>query len=346
MKDARIQRKKSEPSLDDVARKAGVSAASVSRVLNNVPPISEKLRAAVESAAAELGYVPRNPKAAHNSSMIAVFCTDLSNPVFTEIIGGIEDRASSHSLGSILIDLRGGRAPWDQVRNFFSNYKPLGHIVLGPVLSDQTLLELAGHGRIPLVVVNHILRHSAIRSVNIDHAKATYNATTHLLNLRHRRIAFLGSNSTSPVTEEKVKGVRDAFADFGLELRDQDVLPGHATIEWGFHATKTVIARSVTERPTAIVCSCDLIALGVLHAVRSLGLSVPKDVSVVGFDDIPMACHSNPALTTVSPPKYEMGALAVDLLLSSETGSTSINDYVMLESPLVVRESTAECSQK
>jgi len=100
------------------------------------------------------------------------------------------------------------------------------------------------------------------------------------------------------------------------------------------------------ERPTGIVCECDLVALGVLHAVRSSGLSIPQDISVIGFDDIDMACHANPPLTTVSPPKREMGRLAVELLFHNDSTLENISDYTMIESPLVVRDSTGILNAK
>jgi LacI family transcriptional regulator len=343
VKEKNASRSKPGPSLHDVAKRAGVSPASVSRVLNGVQPISERLRASVELAVRELGYVPRNPLPARDSSTLAVFATDLVNPVFTEIIAGIEDRAASHSVGTILFDLRGGRTPWEQVRNSYAGHRPLGHIVLGTGLNEQTLLELATHGDVPLVVVNHIIRHPAIRSINIDHAKASHSAASHLINLRHRKLVFLGGSPSSLVIVEKMKGVRKAMLEAGLEFHDESVMTGQSTIEWGFQAMKSLLGRPSGTQPTAVVCSCDLIALGVLHAIRSSGLAVPRDISVVGFDDIAMACHSNPALTTISPPKHEMGTLAVDLFFPRDSAASRINDYVMLESPLVIRESTAAC---
>jgi DNA-binding LacI/PurR family transcriptional regulator len=343
MKNSSVSRKKGAPGLNEVARRAGVSPASVSRVLNGVQPISERLRLGVEKAVRELGYIPRNPTATRGSSILAVFTADLLNPVFNEIIAGIEDRAAAHGLTSVLIDLRGGRTVWDQVKNSLTGHKPRGYIVLGTVLNEQTLTDFALQGKAPLVVVNQVIRHPTVRSINIDHAKATYGAAVHLLNLRHRRIAFLGGSASSLVNLEKINGVRTALGEAGLELQAKNVITGLPTIEWGFQAMKSLLGRPADARPTAVVCACDLIALGALHAIRSSGLSVPRDISVVGFDDITMACHSNPALTTVSPPKYEMGGLAVDLLLPHADEATHITDYVMIESPLVVRESTAEC---
>jgi DNA-binding LacI/PurR family transcriptional regulator len=343
MKKAIEKRGAAKPSLHDVARKAGVSPASVSRVLNDVQPISERLRRSVDEAVRSLGYVPKNPQTSRGSSILAVFTADLLNPVFNEIIAGIEDRAAAHGVASLLLDLRGGRAVWETVKNSFTVLKPRGYIVLGTLLNEQTLSEFAIQGKVPLVVVNQVIRHPSIRSINIDHAKATYSAAVHLMKLRHRRIAFLGGSASSLVNNDKIRGAENALREGGLELAAENVITGAPTVEWGFQATNSLLGRPPERRPTAVMCACDLIALGALHAVRSAGLSVPRDISVVGFDDINMACHSNPALTTISPPKFEMGALAVDLLLPRVEDSSRITDYVMIESPLVVRESTAEC---
>jgi len=336
--------KKVSPSLSDVAKRAGVSPASVSRVLNGIQPISERLRVSVEEAARELGYTPRNPKALRGSSALAIFINDLQNPVFTEILTGIEDRAAAHAVNCILMDLRGGRSAVEQVKSFLAGPCSLGFIVLGTALNERALLDLSSHGKIPLVIVNHVIRNPAIRSINIDFVKATYGAAVHLLNLRHRRFVFLGGSASSLVTQEKISGVRNALRDAGLELAAGNIYSGQSTIDWGFQAMKSLLTLPGGDLPTAVVCSCDLIALGVLHAIRSSGYSVPQDISVVGFDDIAMACHSSPALTTISPPKYKMGGLAVDLLLPHGADPSPITDYVMMESPLVVRESTAVCA--
>ncbi len=331
------------PSLHDVARIAGVSAASVSRVLNKVNPTSERLRSRVQAAADELGYVPKNAQGAETAKLLGVIAYDLRNPYFCEIITGIQDRAAAFALTPMIIDLQGGHAAWESVRAAASGLGCKGHVFLGTGVAERDLAEFAEQAGTPVVAVNQAIRHPAVRTINIDYVKATYTAAQHLLGLGHRRVGFLGGSPSSPVSVEKVRGARLAMTEAGLELPAANVIYGAATVEWGFQAMNSLLARPADSRPTAVLCACDLIALGVLHALRSSQLSVPGDVSVVGFDDIDMACHSNPPLTTISPPKYDMGRRAVDLLLARDLQSSPITEYVMIESPLVVRESTGAC---
>jgi len=336
----RGRKKARTPSLHDVARKAGVSTASVSRVLNHVKPTSERLRRRVHAAAEELGYVPKSGHGVPPARLLAVVAYDLRNPYFCEILSGIEERAASFGLTPMILDLQGGRAAWDAARTAAVGLGSRGCVFLGTGVPERELVELARESGLPVVAVNQSVRHPAVRTINIDYEKATSTATQHLLRLGHRRLGFLGGSPSSPVSEEKVHGVREALAEAGLEIAAANVIHGGATVEWGFQALNTFLARPRELRPTAVLCACDLVALGVLHALRSAQLGVPADVSVVGFDDIEMACHANPPLTTISPPKYEMGRRAVELLLAEDLHASPITEYVMIESPLVVREST------
>ncbi len=340
---AKARRRSRNPSLHDVARKAGVSAASVSRVLNNVGPVSERLRSRVQAAVEALGYGPQYAGVPETARLLAVVAHDLRNPYFCEVITGIEERAAAFDLAPFIIDLQGGHARWDAAGSAAAAPGCKGSVFLGTGVEERELAQLAGQTGLPVVAINQSVRHPAVRTINLDYVKATYTAAQHLLGLGHRRIAFLGGSPSSPVSLEKVRGARQALAEAGLELPAADVIYGAATVEWGFQAMNTLLSRPAGDRPTAVLCACDLVALGVLHALRSAQLSVPGDVSVVGFDDIDMACHSNPPLTTISPPKYDMGRRAVELLLAADPHAAAITEYVMIESPLVVRESTGAC---
>jgi len=335
------------PSLHDVAKKAGVSAASVSRVLNKVNPTSERLRSRVQAAVDALGYVPKNAQEVETGKMLGVISYDLRNPYFCEIITGIQDRAVVFGLTPMILDLQCGHAEWESVRAAAAALDCKGYVFLGTGVAEHDLAEFAAQAGTPVVAVNQAIRHPSIRTINIDYEKATYAAAQHLLGLGHRRVGFLGGSPSSPVSVEKIRGVQVAMTEAGLELPAANVIYGAATVEWGFQAMNSLLARPEDSRPTAVLCACDVIALGVLHALRSAQLSVPGDVSVVGFDDIDMACHSNPPLTTISPPKYDMGRRAVDLLLARDDPQSSpITEYVMIESPLVVRESTGACPRE
>jgi LacI family transcriptional regulator, galactose operon repressor len=341
------RKRRNSPSLQDVAQVAGVSPASVSRVLNNVPPVSERLRRNVESAVAQLGYVPKNAAGTEtNSPLLAVFSSDLLNPYFNEVAAAVSEAAISRGATTIIVDLHRGGVDARATLSAVNAARPVGYIVLGPAMESDELAKMADLVKTPMVVVNQMVRHPLIRTVNIDYVSATSNATNHLLGLGHKRIAYLGASSNSRVNQDKLRGVDAALEAAGLGLGPRSVLSGPPTVDWGYTAAKRLFELPGSLRPTGVVCECDLVALGVLHAARSLGFSLPSDLSVVGFDDIDMACHSNPPLTTIAPPKRDIGHMAVHLVFSGPQTSTGISDYSVVESPLVVRESTSSCHEK
>ncbi|HUZ18078.1 MAG TPA: LacI family DNA-binding transcriptional regulator [Spirochaetia bacterium] len=341
-----LNQPKHSPKLEDVAHYAGVSPASVSRVLNRVEPTSARLREAVENAARELGYIPKRATSRTTAKSIAVLSPDLLNPYFNETAVGIEDRARDYGFVPFLANItRAGLDPAGVV-DWLRTIDPKGCIVFGGVLSDEALIAFSLRTPFPVVAINQAVNHPGLKSITIDYAKATYTLSQHLFQLGHRDIVFLGGSQSAATSRGKIQGIENAARETGLDLGGDWIFPGAPTIEWGFQAMTALLSPVRARRPTAVVCSCDLVALGALHAVRSAGLSVPRDVSVVGFDDIDMACHANPPLTTISPPKYEMGAQAVELLVASRSDGDPIKNYVMLESPLIVRESTAVCGPK
>lgn len=301
--------------------------------------MSDRLRERVETAVRDLGYVPKRSSSKEIRTTIAVLTPDLQNPYFNEIFEGIEERARAHRLIPVVLNLKRGALGVEHINEWIESIQVRGCIILGGALPDATLITFFQKADYPVVAVNQSVNFPGLKTINIDYAKATCQLTQQLLRLGHRRLAFLGASLASAASREKIRGIESAMREADLTLSVENVLPGAPTVEWGFQAMTALLAQG--QRPTAAICSCDLIALGALHAVRSAGLSVPRDISVVGFDDIVMACHANPPLTTISPPKYEMGAKAVELLVGESSAGDSITNYVMLESPLIVRESVA-----
>jgi LacI family transcriptional regulator len=337
-----VARQTATPTLDDVARAAGVSPASVSRVVNNVGPTSHALREAVQRAVEDLGYVARRSRPASARAILTVLTPDLLNPYFNEIIRGIEERAWSAGLVTSVMEVLPGPGAIEAATQWLRSEKVRGTILFGGIFANDELRELVVSRPTPVVAINQVTDDREVLCVNIDYAAAMQQATAHVLELGHRRLVFVGGSPASATSTEKVRGMRQALAQRGLQLADEDLLPGSSSVEWGFQAMTSLLARPAERRPTAVMCACDLVALGVLHAVRCGGLAVPRDVSVVGFDDISMACHSNPPLTTISPPKASMGRLAVDIVLrDADGGRPTLSSFTMIESPLVVRESTA-----
>ncbi|HEY4388142.1 MAG TPA: LacI family DNA-binding transcriptional regulator [Ktedonobacteraceae bacterium] len=332
--------------LIDVARIAGVSPTTVSRVMNNTAPVNEQTRARVLAAIAELGYKSSStsvpPQTSTEQRTIALVISDIRNPFFPEIVRGVGDEAGTNGLAMVLCNTSEDPQRESQALNALAERPVDGIIVCASRIANSALIALHEQTRIPLVMINRNLNHPAIPCILIDFANAAYRATQHLLRLNHVRIAYLAGNNTSTPSLTRRQGIEKALQEAHLELRPEWCPSSFPNVEGGFQAMSSLLALPREEQPTAIIAYNDIMALGALHAIRIAGLSVPDDISVVGCDGISMAAHSNPPLTTIDQPKYHMGQLAMQMLRQAIEGRTPpSNGYTLLESPLIVRESTA-----
>jgi LacI family transcriptional regulator len=205
------------------------------------------------------------------------------------------------------------------------------------------LLDWRERQNIPLVVINRRYNQEGIHCILVDFENAICRATQHLLSLNHTRIGYLAAFGTSQIALARQRGLESALAEVGLPLRPEwcSTVPPGVEIDGGFQAMLALLDLAPDERPTGVIAFNDVIALGALHAARTRGLRVPHDLSVIGVDDIFAAAHAHPPLTTVSQPKYRMGALAVQTLRQMSRGQMdTLSSCTVLESPLIVREST------
>jgi DNA-binding LacI/PurR family transcriptional regulator len=338
---------KKRPTLADVAHHARVSTATASRVLRNTGPVSRDLRQRIESSIAALGYTPRLASKYPDEGTIALLVGDLLNPYFPEIVRGVQDEVDNSGLILTLYNLTDHPQRQGQLLHKLS--KPL---VEGAILTGSSpfpeLLEWQAHHKIPLVLLNRRANQPGVHCIMVDFENAMYRATQHLLNLNHIRIGHLASPSTGEIAQARQRGIEAALAEAGLTLRPEwrPIVPPGTDVEGGFQAMRALLDLPAGERPTAIIAFNDIIALGALHAVCAHGLSVPQDISIVGVDDIAVAAHTYPPLTTIGQPKYRMGKLAVQTLRRMREGRLSPgNNCTLLESPLIVRESTGPVLQ-
>ncbi len=187
---------------------------------------------------------------------------------------------------------------------------------------------------------------AGIPGVRIDYERAMDTAVRHVVSFRHRRIAFLNGPEDAYSSVAKRLGVEKTLHALGCDLLPEFHITQPPTIEGGFRAMNELLDLPPKRRPTAVIATSDLMALGAMHAIRSQGLSIPQDITVVGFDNIAMAAHANPPLTTISPPKFEMGSQAMQIILrQADTEPALPEEYVVMESPLIVRESSGPCPE-
>lgn len=336
---------KSKPrtNLIDVARHSGVSPATVSRVLNKTAPVSESVRARVLASLTALEYQPTRTRSNSSSpNTVALVLPDLLNPFFTEVVRGVQDEAKVNGLMLLLFDTAEDAQSEKQALQALADQSASGIVVCASRLDSQELIAIRERCKTPFVVINRNIRHPLLPCIIVDSQNATYRATRHLFDLNHTRIAYLAGPSNSESSQSRRRGIEKAMDEAGLSLRPEWCPSGFPNVDGGFQAMSALLTLSPGDRPTAVIAYNDVMALGALHAIRAHGLRVPEEISVVGFDDVAIAAHVNPPLTTIAQPKYRMGRLAMQVLYELIQGRASLGDgYNLVESPLVVRESTA-----
>jgi DNA-binding LacI/PurR family transcriptional regulator len=336
-----MPRSKSAVSIRDVAAAAGVSVATVSRVLSPATagvPMRKETRDRVERAIDELGYRPNDLARAllqHRTAAIGLVVPDISNPYYPPLVRGVEDTASSHGYRVVLCNTDRDPAKISGYLDTLIKTRVDGIVVAGGGWADvPDRTAVLGTYRTGLVAVGrHLTAHPSVR---IDNVAASRGAAEHLIGLGHRRIAFLGGPASSTTVQDRAQGYRDALTVAGLPA--PLVRYGDFTEESGYALTRELLGESRT--PTALICANDRIAIGAYAAAADAGCRVPHDVSVVGFDDTPIARYVRPTLTTVAIPTYEMGCAAVRLLLAQLGGNTEPGLETM-PTRLVVRDSAA-----
>jgi DNA-binding LacI/PurR family transcriptional regulator len=335
---------KPRPNLGDVARQAGVSPATVSRVLNQTAPVSQAVRERVLTAVHDLGYQAlRSPGSlSTRQETIALLIPDILNPYFTEIVRGVQEEASAEHLLPLLLDTGEDPEREADMLRMLATQTICGIIVLGSRIVTQDLIDLRNQVGIPMVVINRCLPLPNVACIMVDLETGTYRATRHLLDLSHIRIGFLPGPAASETSKARRRGIEAALAEAGLETQPEWCPTSYPDVNGGFQAMSALLSLPHEHRPTAVITHNDLMALGALHAIRAHHLRVPEDISVVGIDNIHMAAHANPPLTTLAPPKHRMGRMALQMLTRMIEGKPQPEaSYTLVECPLIVRESTA-----
>jgi LacI family transcriptional regulator len=321
----------------DVARRAGVSPATVSRVLSrSAHPVSERGRRRVLAAAQQLAYIPNllaRSLLTHQTAALGVLIPDVSNPYYAAVLRGIEDAAGPGGRAVILCDT--DRNP-DKQRLYLRALmeRRVDGLIIAGGSFGRAEIDIIGES-LPLVMIG---RHQArIPSVRIDNVHAGALATGHLVSLGHRRIAHMAGPSVSLTAADRLKGYRRALEGASIAPEpDLEVEVGFAPARAG-EAVRALFETQAV--PTAVVAANDQVAIGVIRALHELHLTVPGDVSVVGFDDTPVASYIVPSLTTVAVPTHELGRTAVALLTAMLDGRRAAS--VILPCDLRVRESTS-----
>ncbi|TDB76933.1 LacI family DNA-binding transcriptional regulator [Micromonospora sp. KC723] len=334
----------SAASIKEVARHAGVSLGTVSNVLNRPNRVAPATRQRVLDAIAELGYV-RNDSArqlrAGHSRTIAIVVLDVANPFFTDVVRGAEQVVEE--AGAMLVVCNSGedRARERRHLELLEEQRVRGVLITPVGHGGQPDLERLHNRGIPVVLVDRESGRANCCSVAVDDVLGGRLAMEHLLEQGHRRVAYLGGPFSIPQVADRHAGAAAALAAHGdtgeLRVAPTDTL----TVSAGRRAAAELVTLPVRQRPTAVFCANDLIALGVLQELTTRGLRVPDDVAIVGYDDIEFAGAAAVPLSSVRQPREQLGRTAAQLLLEeAETGATHRHRHVVFQPELVVRHSS------
>lgn len=325
--------------IHDVARAAGVSIATVSRVLNGSARVSGDTCGRVWAAAAKLDYWPNSAARSlrqSRSHVLGILLPDLHGEFFSEVIRGI-DHAARQEKFQILISSSHAEAEAIATAARSMRGRVDGLVVMAPHGESAAVIDRITH-RIPVVLLNAPLPVDGCNVVSIDNFAGAYAVTGHLISLGHRRVATIKGPPGNVDAEERLRGYRQALVDAGIKPRPALQLAGDFTESSGYHASAQLLA--MAPRPSAVFAANDSMATGLLAALANSGIRVPEDIAVAGFDDIAIAQYLSPALTTVRIDAYELGRRAVRLLVSAiAAGPAATCHHEILPAILVVRRS-------
>ena len=326
---------KKRATIKDVAALAGVSAATVSRALDDRPEISSETKERVRSACAQLGYVPNAAArglSGHATHTIGLVLPDISNPYFSGMATAIEETAAAHGCRVFLSNsLRKEDRELRAIENLVA--RQVDGILVNPVSPESQLRHREVLGGLPCVYLgaNHDESPSYVMA---DNETGAYAAARYLIRLGHRDILFLGGRTTSRTREQRIRGFRRALAEAGLEGRELPAPPNVTLMrQWSYETALELLKGPL---PDAIFAYSDMTALTVLEAAEERGVRIPEDLSMVGYDNIAFGALHRIHLTTVSQHKYQQGQIAVERLLEKINGSRAHTEDI-LEPELIIR---------
>jgi len=325
--------------IKDVARHAGVSITTVSRILNNHPYVAEELRRRVLKSIDELGYRPSRVAQrlrATDSNLVGVIFSDIANPFYIESLRGIEQVLSQHGM-SVLI----GNADSDQKREesfiHLMQMEGVAGLILAPTKEESAVLAQASNLGLPVVVIDRRMSNMQVDTVLADNFKGSLLAIQHFVELGHKRIGVVSGPLHLTSGRERYTGYLQAMSDSGLAVETSLTRFGDYRQASGYTLTRDLLEAS--DPPSALFVANNQMTIGALNAIHEMGWNIPGDIAVIGFDDLSWAVSLNPPLTTVAQPTFQIGLQAAELFMVRIADPDRPPRTIVLETQLIVRES-------
>lgn len=332
--------------IKDIAKQAGVSHSTVSRALRDSSLISDETTNLIKQTASELGYLPsvaaRSLKT-NRSQALGVIVSNIDDPYFSEILQGIEEVAQNNSYSLFMAASQRDSEREQMIVKAMRQHRVDGVIICSTTFSDAQSSQLSKYG-IPIVVVNNQAAEDYRYSIYHDDVDGSRQLTRHLIELGHRKIAYLGNSLSGRTTQDRLSGFRQEMKTAGLSIPDSFIYEiSGSEPENASPAAKHFL--DLEDGPTALVCFNDMMAIGVLKILQQRSVRVPEEFSITGFDNIVFSNYTNPPLTTFDQPKRFIGQKAAELILSILASTSAVNvaeqKIQILKGNLLVRESTS-----
>ena len=329
------------PTVKDVARQAGVSTATVSRVINKHARVQPEARAKVEQAIETLGYQPSRTAQrlrAKRGYVMGLVVSDIQNPFFTAVVRGAEDVAYQHGYSLILCntdeDSEKERLYLDVMRA-----EAVAGVILASTVEENEGVRQLIQGGIPVVAIDRRLKDAGVDSVQVDSVQGTVALMAHLIGLGHRRIGFIGGAVTITTMRERREGYLLAHAQQGLAVTADLIRFGPPRAAGGYACAQELLR--LDPPPTAIFAANNMLAFGAFRALQERGRRIPQDISLVCFSDLPWFASLQPPLTVISQPDYELGQKAAELLVERLKNPAKPVSHLQLDLQLIIRASTS-----
>ncbi|MFP4016470.1 MAG: LacI family DNA-binding transcriptional regulator [Halanaerobiales bacterium] len=323
----------------DVAEKAGVSIATVSRVLNKQVSVSPETRARVEKAISELNYQPnylgRNLRRAE-TKIILVILQNISNPFYSKVVEGIEDVGHRYGYNIMICNTDSEAERERSYLDLLVNRLVDGVILMEPEIESDELTRIGNN--YPVVQCCEYKEGADVPHISIDNIAAGYTAVNHLIKLGHKRIGMISGYNRLLSAMQREKGYKKALKEADIEYEEGLMKYGSYGFTGGFRATKELL--QMDNPPTAIFAISDITAIGAIKAIKESDLRIPEDIAVVGFDNTSIASMYDPQLTTISQPRYKLGKVSMEILMDLIKNGNVPSREIYMEHELIIREST------
>jgi LacI family transcriptional regulator len=339
----------SDLTLEDIAKRAGVSRSTVSRVVNNHPNVREAVRKRVLDVIQSTGYHPNvaaRALASQRSWMIGLVLprsvsSFFADPYFPRLAQGIAQACNqfNYTLGLFLVTTA------EDEEKIFSRVSRKGLLdgilVQSGQYGDQ-LIDRLVNSDVPLVIIGRPFQTEDVSFIDVDNVNAAYNAVSHLIRQGHHRIGTIAGMANSTVSIDRLEGYRKALVERGLNVDESLIVEGDFTEASGYYAMQNLFYA----KPDAVFVASDLMAIGAMRAVREAGLCIPEDIAFVGFDDLPLATFPDPPLTTVRQPIYQFGFKAVEILIDLIENGIKPARRIIMTTELIIRASCGTTRRK